>query len=132
AAQGRAVQRRDERDVASRHRLEIGVAVEWKGQPLRAPGLPIFRRPAQIEAGAEIVAVPEDDAALGLFAGPLDGDAQRLHHVWVEAVPLVRPVQPDESDLAFQFIGDDVLFAHARSWFSAAGTRPRCAMTFPV
>ena len=80
AAERRAVQRRDERDVAARHRLEIAVAVERKRQPLRAAGLPVLRGPAQIEPGAEVVAVAEDDAALRLLAGALDGLAQLLHH----------------------------------------------------
>ena len=112
AAQRRAVQRRDERDVAARHRLEIGVAIELERQPLRAPGLPAFGRPAQVEPGAEVVAMAEDDAALRLFAGALDGLAQLLHHRRIEAVALVRAVEADQGDLALQLVGDRLLFAH--------------------
>src|SRR4029079_7140581 len=110
AAERRAVQRRDEGNVAPRHRLEIAVAVELERQPLGAAGLPAFRRPAQIKPGAEIVPVAEDDTAFGLFTGALDGDAQPFHHVRVEAVALVRPVEADQGYLTLQLVGDDVFF----------------------
>src|SRR4051812_25331903 len=102
AAESGAMQRRDERNVAARHRLEIAVAVELEGQPLRAPGLPAFGSPAQVKAGAEVVAVAKDDAAFGFLASALDGYAQPLHHVRVEAVALVRPIEADQGNLALQ------------------------------
>src|SRR5205807_5328023 len=102
---------------AARHRLEIGVAVELERQPLRAPGLPALRRPAQVEAGAEIVAVAEDDAALGFLAGALDRLAQLLHHRRIEAVALVRAVQAHQRDLAVELVGDRLFLAHGFSWF---------------
>src|SRR5579862_5728290 len=128
AAQGCAVERGDERDVAARHRFEIGVAIEWERQPLRAPVLPIFRSPAQVEPGAEIVAMTEDDAAFCFFAGTLDGVAQLLHHGRIETIALVRAVQPDKGDLAFEFIGDGLFFAHGCSWFNGGKSMSRCAM----
>src|SRR4029077_12277137 len=86
--------------------------------PLRAPGLPVLRRPAQVEAGAEIVAVAEDDAALGLLAGALDRLLELLHHGRVEAVALVRPIQPHQRDLAVELVGDRLFFAHGFSWLA--------------
>ena len=120
AAQRGAMQRRDERDVAARHRLEIGVAIERERQPLRAPVLPILRGPAQVETGAEIVAMTEDDAAFGFLAGALDSFAQLLHDGRIEAIAFVRTIEADKSDLAVQLVGDCLLFAHDFSWFSGA------------
>src|SRR5262249_12427303 len=108
-----AVQRRDERDIAPRHRLEIGVAIEREWQPFRASGLPAFGRPAQVEAGAEIIAMAEDDAALRLLARALDGRAQCLHHRRIEAIAFVRTIEADQRDLAVQLVGDHLFFAHA-------------------
>ena len=108
AAQCRAMQRRDERDIAARHDLEIGVAVELERQALRPSGLPVFGGPAQVEAGAEIVAVTEDDAALA--SSPARSIAARtLHNVGVEAVALVGTVEPDQGDLAIQLVGDRIV-----------------------
>ena len=112
AAQRCAMQRRDKGDVAARHRFEIRITVERERQPLRAPGLPILRGPVEVETSAEIVAMTEDDAAFGFFAGALDGFAQLFHHGRIEAVAFVRTVQADQRDLAFQFVGDRLFFAH--------------------
>src|SRR5258708_2154587 len=129
AAERGALQRRDERDVAARHRLEIAVAVERERQPLGAAGLPVLRRPAQVEAGAEIVAVAEDDPALRLFAGALDCRAQLLHHGGIEAVALVRAIEADEGDLAVELVGDRLFLAHAVLLVQRARSSPRWAMT---
>src|SRR6516165_5964051 len=106
------MQRRDERNVAARHRLEIGVTIELKRQPLRASRLPAFSRPAQVEPGAEVVAVAEDDAAFRLLAGALDGRAQLLHHRRVEAVALVRAIEADQRNLSIKLVSDRLLFTH--------------------
>ncbi len=106
------MQGRDERNVAARYRLEEGVAVERKRQPLRAAGLPVLRGPAQIEPGAEIVAMAEDDAAFRLLAGAINGFAQLLRHRRIEAVALVGAVEADERDLALELVGDRLLLAH--------------------
>src|SRR5579862_492206 len=115
AAQRRAVQCCDERDVAARHFLEISVPVEREWQPRRSSGLPVLRRPPQIETGAKIVAMTEDDAAFRFRTGAFDGFAQLLHHGRIEAVALVRAVEADQRDLAVQFISDRLLFAHTKS-----------------
>ena len=125
AAERGAMQRRDERDVAARHRLEIAVAVELERQPLGAAVLPVLRRPAQVEPGAEVVAVAEDDAALGLFAGALDGLAQLLHHRRIEAVALVRAIEADEGDLAVELVGDRFFFAHELLLVQRGKSSPR-------
>jgi hypothetical protein len=112
AAQRRAMQRCDERNVAARHQLEIAIAIELERQPFRPSCLPALRRPAQVEPRAEIVAMAEDDAALRLLAGAVDGCTQLFHHGWVEAIVFVRAVEPDKRDLALQLVGDALLFAH--------------------
>src|SRR4029077_6422409 len=66
----------------------------------------------------------EDDAAFGFFAGTLDGVAQLLHHGRIEAVAFVGAVQSDKGDLAFEFIGDGLFFAHGCSWFNGAIDSP--------
>src|SRR5262249_60031424 len=53
--------------------------------------------------------------------GALDRLAQLLHHRRVEAVALVRAVQPDQRDLAVKLVGDRLFLAHDFSWFCAAG-----------
>jgi hypothetical protein len=112
AAQRCAVQRGDERDVAAGHLLEIGLAIEPKRQPLRLSVLPILCRPAQIKAGAKVLTMAEDDPAFGFFASALDRGAQLLHDGRVEAVALVRAIKADQCDLAVEFVGDCLLFAH--------------------
>src|SRR5262249_62230365 len=79
AAQSRALQRRDERNVPARHHLETGVAIERERQAFRASRLPALRRPAPAQPAAEIVAMAEDDAAFRLLAGAVDGWAHRFH-----------------------------------------------------
>src|SRR6266436_9584618 len=96
AAQRRTMERRNEGNVAARHRFEEGVAIERKRQPLRAAVLPTFRRPAQVQPGAEIVAMAEDDAAFRFLAGAIDRFAQLLHHRRIEAVALIRTIEADE------------------------------------
>ena len=108
AAQRRAVQRRDEGNVAARHRFEIGVAIERKRQPLRAPGLPAFRGPAQVEPGAELSPWPKMMPHFASSPARIDRLAQGLHHVRVEAVALVRTVEADQGDLALELVGDHV------------------------
>src|SRR5262249_42979441 len=70
------------------------------------PVLPVLRRPAQIEPGAEIVAEAEDDHAFRLLAGALNNGAQLFHDVGDEAIALVGTVETDESDLVFRIVGD--------------------------
>src|SRR6185369_9559329 len=64
----------------------------------------------------------------------LDGHAQLLHHRRVEAVALVRAVQPDKGDLAVQLVGDRLFFAHKLLLelllVQRGNSSPRCAMTF--
>src|SRR5262249_6839556 len=91
-AQRRAMQRRDERNVAARHHLEIAIAIELERQPLRASCLPALRRPAQVKPSAEIIAMTKDDAALCFLASAIDVCAQLLHHGHVKAIALVRAV----------------------------------------
>src|ERR1700722_19121427 len=128
AAQCGTMHCRDEWNIAARHRFKIGVAVELKRQALGAAGFPAFRRPAQVKAGTEIVTVAEDDAALGLLTGALDGDPQLLGDDRVEAVALVGAIKSDKGNLALQFVGDHLLFAHKPLLGSAVLASPaaRC------
>src|SRR5262249_44401325 len=119
------MQRRNEGNVAARHRFEKGVAIEWKRQPLRAPVLPTFRGPAQVQPGAEIVAMAEDDAAFCFLAGAIDRFAQLPHHRRIEAVALVRTIEPDQGDLALQLVGDRLFFAHDLLLVSTGKSSPR-------
>src|SRR5215471_6562350 len=112
ATQRRTMQRRDEGNVAARHRFKKGVAIERKRQPLRAAVLPTFRGPAQVQPGAEIVAMAEDDAAFRFLAGAIDNFAQLPHHGRIEAVALVRTIEADEGDLSLELVGDRLFFAH--------------------
>src|SRR5215468_8008608 len=125
ATQRRTMQRRDERNVATRHRFKKGVAIERKRQPLRAAILPTFRGPAQVQPGAEIVAMAEDDAAFRFLAGAIDRFAQLPHHRRIEAVAFVRTIEPDEGDLALELVGDRLFFAHELLLVSTGRSNPR-------
>src|SRR6266446_4202957 len=124
----RTVPRRDERNVAARHRFEEGVAIERKRQPLRAAVLPTFRRPAQVQPGAEIVAMAEDDAAFRFLAGAIDRFAQLPHHRRIEAVAFVRTIEPDQGDLALELVGDRLFFAHELLLVSTGKSSPSRAI----
>src|ERR1700730_7179451 len=128
AAEGRAMQRRDKGNVSTCHRFKKSIAIEWKRQPLGASVLPVLRGPAQVEPGAEIIPVAEDDPAFRLLAGASHGLAQLLHHGGVEAVTLIRTVETDKSDLAFQLVGDGFFFAHELLLVQRGKSSPRCAM----
>src|ERR1700730_9936333 len=128
AAKGPAMQPGYEGNVAARHRFKKSVAVERKRQPLGAPVLPLIRRPAQVDPSTKIVAMAEDDPAFGFLAGALDGRAQLFHDGGVEAVALIRTVETNESDLAFQLVGDRLFFAHKLLLVQRGKSSPRCAM----
>ena len=106
------MQRCNKGDVPPRDHFLVGVAIELEREPLRAAFFPVLCCPGEVQSGAEVVTMAEDDAAFGFVPGAQRGVTQLFHQVRAKGVALVRTVEADKSDLAFQLVGDHFLFTH--------------------
>jgi hypothetical protein len=110
AADDSAVQRGHERNgpacdgvehLVPRVALALARRLHLTGRPRQ--------RLAEVEPGAEVLAVAEQHGDLGLFTGAVHGRAQCIDHGLVDRVALVGAVQADHRDRSVQFVAHQFL-----------------------
>jgi len=95
-------------DGPPRHLVEHGVPVVPKalGRPWLLAGGPLEQF-CQIQAGAEIVAMPEQDADLGLLVGAQHRLRQCADQGIVDGIAFFGAIEPQQGDIAIEFVRDE-------------------------